>query len=56
MTEDIKNGWERERRIHFDEIVINYDKIRWEYPEELYNDIFNYSKIDINNKKSIRLV
>jgi len=55
MTEDIKNGWERERRIHFDDIVINYDKIRWEYPEELYNDIFNYSKIDKNNKKSIEI-
>jgi SAM-dependent methyltransferase len=50
MSEDNKNGWERERRIHFDEIVTNYDKIRWDYPEELYNDIFEYSKNDKNRK------
>jgi len=35
-------GWERSRRVHFDEIVENYDKIRWDYPNELYEDIFKY--------------
>ena len=33
-------GWERSNRKHFDEIVENYDKIRWEYPDKLYKDIF----------------
>ena len=33
-------GWERPHRIHFDEIVVNYDKVRWDYPDELYKDIF----------------
>jgi SAM-dependent methyltransferase len=41
-----KNDWERERRIHFDEIVLNYDRVRWNYPDELYNDIFKYTKND----------
>jgi SAM-dependent methyltransferase len=35
-------GWERSRRMHFDEIVENYDKARWDYPNELYEDIFKY--------------
>jgi ubiquinone/menaquinone biosynthesis C-methylase UbiE len=38
-----KTGWELNHRTHFDEIVINYDKIRPEYPCELFNDIFSYS-------------
>ena len=36
-------GWERSNRKHFDEIVENYDKIRWEYPDKLYKDIFDYA-------------
>ena len=36
-------GWERHKRIHFDEIVLNYDKVRPEYPDELFEDIFKYS-------------
>lgn len=55
MAEEIKNSWERKRRVHFDEIVVNYDKIRWDYPDELYNDIFNYCKTEVNNKKSIEI-
>ena len=35
-------GWERSRRVHFDEIVETYDKVRWNYPGELYEDIFSY--------------
>jgi len=37
-----KTGWERERRTHFDEIVVNYDNIRPEYPGKLFADIFSY--------------
>ena len=39
---NIISGWERERRTHFDEIVVNYDKARWDYPPELFSDIFSY--------------
>jgi SAM-dependent methyltransferase len=37
-------GWERGRRVYFDEIVESYDKARWDYPGELYEDIFSYSQ------------
>lgn len=37
-------GWERDRRVHFNDIVENYDSIRPEYPLELFHDIFNYSE------------
>jgi len=36
-------GWERERRVHFDEIVLNYEKARWDYPDELFDDVFDYT-------------
>ncbi len=36
-------GWERNNRTVFDEIVTNYDKVRWGYPDELYMDIIRYS-------------
>ena len=42
MTTD-KTGWESERRVHFDEIVVNYDKIRPSYPQALFTDIFEYA-------------
>jgi len=35
-------GWERERRQHFDEVVGDYDRVRPEYPCELFDDIFRY--------------
>ncbi|MCL2003527.1 MAG: class I SAM-dependent methyltransferase [Oscillospiraceae bacterium] len=38
----MKTGWERENRVHFDAIVANYDKMRWDYPAELFADIFEY--------------
>jgi len=41
MTE--KTGWERENRVHFDEIVDVYDKVRVGYPSELFEDIFAYA-------------
>jgi len=37
-----KTGWERERRTHFDEITAEYDKIRWNYPDELFRDAIDY--------------
>ena len=37
-----KTGWERERRTHFDEITAEYDKIRWDYPDELFKDALDY--------------
>jgi SAM-dependent methyltransferase len=42
MTDKTKTGWERENRVHFDEIAENYDKARWDYPGELFADIFDY--------------
>ncbi|MCL2386304.1 MAG: class I SAM-dependent methyltransferase [Defluviitaleaceae bacterium] len=44
-------GWERERRTHFDEIVTKYDKVRWDYPAELFADIFAYA----DGKKAIEI-
>ena len=54
MKEHIKTGWERENRTHFDEIVVNYDKVRWDYPQEMFDDIFKYSSLS-NGKKAIEI-
>ena len=35
-------GWEPEKRTHFDEIVLDYDKIRPEYPGKLFEDILDF--------------
>ena len=43
-------GWERDRRTHFDEIVVNYDKMRLEYPNELMEDILEYSGAEAGKK------
>ena len=48
-VDKLKTGWERENRTLFDEIVINYDKVRWDYPAELFADIFEYSGADYKN-------
>lgn len=50
---DTKTGWERDNRTHFDEIVVNYDKIRWEYPDTLFSDIMDYS--GVGNKKALEI-
>jgi len=39
-----KTGWERENRVHFDEITVNYDKYRWDYPAELFIDAIQYTR------------
>ena len=43
MGTDNGTGWDRKNRTFFDEIVTNYDKVRWGYPDELYQDIIRYS-------------
>ncbi len=47
-------GWERNNRIIFDEIVANYDKVRWGYPDELYMDIIRYSRPE-KGKKALEI-
>ena len=44
LPDNIKTGWERENRGHFDDIVVNYDKARWDYTAALYVDIIDYSQ------------
>ena len=43
---EIGPGWERERRKHFDEIVLNYEKSRWDYPDLLFKDALKYSQAE----------
>jgi ubiquinone/menaquinone biosynthesis C-methylase UbiE len=49
-----KTGWERENRVHFDEIAVNYDRYRWDYPAELFADAIQYSEHG-NGKKAIEI-
>jgi ubiquinone/menaquinone biosynthesis C-methylase UbiE len=44
MGTDNGTGWERNKRTLFDEIVLNYDKVRWEYPDKLFEDVIRYSR------------
>jgi len=53
-----RTGWERERRVHFDEIAEEYDKIRWDYPDELFADALDYcekSNASATCKKAIEI-
>ena len=43
MGADTITGWEIEKRTHFDEIVANYDRMRPEYPGELFRDVIKFS-------------
>ena len=43
MSDNI-TGWEREKRIHFDEIVVNYDKARPTFPDELIGDVLKFTR------------
>ena len=54
MNECIKTGWEQENKVHFDEIVVNYDKVRWDYPQQMFEDIFEYSGLG-KGKKAIEI-
>lgn len=51
---DIVTGWELNKRMHFDEIVLNYDTIRPNYPNKLFADIFKYAGAD-NVKKALEI-
>lgn len=46
----VKTGWEREKRVHFNDITKNYDMIRWDYPKELFGDALAYSRKTDSNK------
>lgn len=50
----IETGWERNKRTHFNDIVVDYDKIRPEYPRELFEDVINYSNAS-NGKSAIEI-
>jgi len=39
----MQTGWERNKRVHFDNIVAQYDVIRWDYPDALYDDIVHFT-------------
>ena len=47
-------GWERGNRTHFDEIVVNYDRIRPEWPDEIFTDIFRYT-LPEKGKKALEI-
>ena len=49
---EIGKGWERENRKHFDEIVEKFDRARWDYTNELYEDIYKYFNNNKKNKKN----
>jgi len=36
-------GWERDKRTHFDEIVLGYERMRPEYPAALFEDVIEYT-------------
>jgi len=38
-----RTGWERENRTHFDEIVLEYDRVRPDYPAALFEDALMYA-------------
>ncbi len=46
-------GWERNNRTHFDNIVVDYEKIRQAYPEQLIADILDYMGPDKVNALDI---
>ena len=52
MGADI-TGWETEKRTHFDESVLNYDKVRPEYSEKLFADVINFT--GAGNKKALEI-
>lgn len=45
MARDVKSGWERERRTHFDEIAESYDRIRPDFPAAMSEDIAKYAGV-----------
>ena len=56
MGECTKTGWEKENKVHFDEIVVNYDKVRWDYPQQMFDDIFEYSGSGLGSGKDKKAI
>jgi len=54
VTEPVKTGWERRKRVHFDEIVEKYDKVRPGFPAALFEDIFKYNAPG-NGRKALEI-
>jgi SAM-dependent methyltransferase len=54
MGKDSVTGWERNNRTIFDEMVMNYDKIRGSYPGKLYEDVIRYSEQE-KGKKALEI-
>jgi ubiquinone/menaquinone biosynthesis C-methylase UbiE len=54
MSTNNGTGWERNKRTLFDEIVMNYDKVRWGYPDKLITDVIRYSGPD-KGKKALEI-
>ena len=46
-------GWEPEKRTHFDEIVVNYNNTRPEYPDKLFADVIDF--IGPGTKKALEI-
>lgn len=51
--ENNKTGWEQDKRTHFDDIVMGYDKIRPGYPGKLFEDIMDF--IGPGKKKALEI-
>jgi hypothetical protein len=49
MGTDNQAGWDRDKMMIFDENVVDYDKVRWGYPDKLFADISN-----IQDRKEVR--
>lgn len=54
MARENGTGWERSKRTLFDEIVVDYEKARWVYPEELFGDIIRYTGLE-KGKKALEI-
>jgi ubiquinone/menaquinone biosynthesis C-methylase UbiE len=50
----IETGWERNKRTHFNDIVEDYDKIRPEYPREIFEDVMKFSNF-LTGKSAIEI-
>lgn len=50
----IEMGWERNKRLHFNDIVENYDKMRPEYPQEIFEEVINYSNA-LTGKRAVEI-
>ncbi len=48
------DGWAREKRVHFDEIVAKYDKVRHEYPPGIFGDVIKFGGF-AGSKKAIEI-